>query len=250
MKTKLKLGLALFILGFLGVLTLLTATLPLPLNNLPEQLAQLPPFIIKLLILINPTILLLIAVTVGTVLYDKVNLTVPTISSLLRIKHPQTSFIQQLKYGVSLGLLAGIFIMLIAFIFKQVIPEEFKILENKIEFTLLARFGYGGIVEELLLRFGFMTLVVWITSKLTRRLNDITYWIGIILPAILFAVAHFPIVFASVSHPSFLLLTYILIDNFIGGLIFGWLYWKKGLEAACIAHIFTHVAMVSIGLFL
>ena len=225
-------------------------TVTLPLGNLPEQIAQLSPFTIKLLTLVNPMIFLSIAVVVGTVLYDKVNLTVPTISSLLRIERPQISFVQQLKYGVVLGLLAGILIVLVAFIFGKLLPEEFKALENKIELTLLARFGYGGIVEELLLRFGFMTFVVWGTSKLTKSLNDTTYWIGIVLSTILFAVGHFPVVFASVSQPSFLLLTYILIGNSIGGIIFGWLYWRKGLEAACVAHIFTHVAMVSIGLFL
>jgi membrane protease YdiL (CAAX protease family) len=29
-----------------------------------------------------------------------------------------------------------------------------------------------------------------------------------------------------------------------GGLIFGWLYWKKGLESAFIAHVFIHVVLV------
>ena len=246
MSQKLKLGLTLFVLGLLGVSTMLTVTLPI--DNLPAQLAQLPVFTIKLITLINPVVFLMITVSVGTALYDKVNLTVPAVSSLLGIEDPKTSFVQQLKYGVSLGLLAGIIIVFIAFIFEQVIPEEFKALENKIELTLIARIGYGGIVEELLLRFGFMTLVVWITSKLTKKLNNPTYWIGIVISTLLFAIGHFPVVYASVTHPSLLLLTYVLIGNSIGGLFFGWLYWKKGLEAACIAHMFAHVAMVLGGL--
>jgi len=238
----------LFALGFMGVLTMLTVTLPL--GELPEQIAQLPPFTIKLITLVNPIIFLLIAVVVGTALYDKVSLTVPTISSVLKIERPKISFLQQLKYGILLGLLAGILIVLVAFIFGKLLPSEFKALENKIELTLLARVGYGGIVEELLMRFGLMTLVVWITSKLTKKLNTTTYWIGIIFSTILFAVGHFPVVFASISQPSFLLLTYVLIGNSVGGLILGWLYWKKGLESAMIAHAFAHVAMVSIGLFM
>ncbi len=248
MNGKLKLGLTLFVLGFLGVLTMLTVRLPL--GDLPEEIAQLPPFTIKLLTLVQPIIFLSIAVVVGTALYDKVSLTVPTISSLLKIEHPKISFVQQIKYGVLFGLLAGILIVFVAFIFEMLLPEEFKVLASKVELTLLARLGYGGIVEELLLRFGFMTFVVWVASKLTKNLNGTTYWIGIILSTILFAIGHFPVVYASVSQPSFLLLTYILIGNSVGGLILGWLYWQKGLETAIIAHAFAHVAMVSIGLFL
>jgi hypothetical protein len=250
MKSKFRLGLVLFFLGFLGVLTMLTVTVPL--KDLPEQFAQFSPIVIKLLVLVNPTIMLIISVLVGSILYDKVNLTVPTISSLLKIdsSFQTTTFPQQLKYGVSLGLLAGVLITLIASVFGAIIPQELEALDNTMEITLLARFGYGGITEELLLRFGFMTLVVWITSKLTKKLNSPIYWIGIIISTLLFAVGHFPTVYISITDPSFTLLTYILIGNSVGGGVFGWLYWKKGLEAACIAHMFAHVAMVLGGLLL
>ena len=250
MKPKLKLGLTLFALGFLGVLTLLTITFPL--DDLPEGMAQLPPFVIKLLTLINPTVILLICVVVGTALYDKVNLTVPAISSLLKIEsnQPQTSFVQQLKYGVSLGLLAGTAVMLINFILSSVLSEQFQAYYSQLEITLLVRFGYGGITEELLLRFGLMTLLVWIIVKLTKKLNNAAYWVAIAISTVLFAVGHFPAVYAAISNPTTLFLTFVLVGNSIVGLAFGWLYWKKGLEAAIIAHIFVHVAFVSLGLFL
>jgi membrane protease YdiL (CAAX protease family) len=61
---------------------------------------------------------------------------------------------------------------------------------------------------------------------------------------LVFAVGHFPIAFHAVGTPSSMLLLYILIGNTIGGVIFGWLYWKKGLESAFIAHILAHVVML------
>jgi len=240
---KKKLGLILFALGFLGVLTLLTADFPMP-----DEFADLPPAVVKLIMLINPTFMLAIAVLVGTLLHDKVNLTVPVITSLLKRESAQAIFVQQLKFGISLGLLVGIVVVLIAWVFNAIIPHELEALDSGLEITLLARFGYGGITEELLLRFGAMTFIVWIASKFAKKLNSPVYWIGIAVSAVLFAVAHFPVVFATIPAPSFTLLTYILIGNSVGGLVFGWLYWKKGLEAACIAHIFAHVAMVLGGL--
>ena len=94
------------------------------------------------------------------------------------------------------------------------------------------------------MRFGLMTLLIWIASKIFKGTNSIVYWIGIVIAAIIFALGHFPIAYQSVNNPSVGLLAYILIGNTIGGLVFGWLYWKKGLECAFLAHIFAHLIMV------
>jgi len=40
---------------------------------------------------------------------------------------------------------------------------------------------------------------------------------------------------------------YIVIANSIFGLIAGYLYWRKGLEAGIIAHMITHVGIVTAG---
>ena len=89
-----------------------------------------------------------------------------------------------------------------------------------------------------------MTLIVWIFSKFLNNTKPIVYWIGIMIAAIIFAIGHFPVAYQAVGNPSAGLLAYILIGNSIGGVIFGWLYWKKGLESAFVAHIFAHVIML------
>ncbi len=243
MNKKLKLGLTLFVIGLLGISTLLTVTIPL--DNVPKEvLDKIPQEAFKYLILVNPSILLLIAVIVGTLLYDKVGLSVPAISAVLNNEKPEIKFITQLKYGVLLGLLTGILIVVISSVFKPFIPQAFIELGNKIQITPLARFGYGGLTEEILMRFGFMTLVVWLVFKITRNLNNSTYRIGIAAASILFAAGHLPVAFNAVKNPEFMLLAYILTGNSVAGVFFGWLYWKKGFEAAFIAHIFAHVAML------
>lgn len=53
MTVKLKLGIALFILGLFGVLTMLTVTMTL--NSLPKEvLEKISPETLKYLVLINP----------------------------------------------------------------------------------------------------------------------------------------------------------------------------------------------------
>jgi hypothetical protein len=76
---------------------------------------------------------LLIAVIAGTALHGKVNLSVPTISSLLKIEKSRITFGEQLKYGIALGLLSGILVTLLSFAFNSIIRQEFKSLESNVE---------------------------------------------------------------------------------------------------------------------
>lgn len=214
MKYKIKLGLTLFGIGFLGVLTLLTVSLPFE-NLPPEVLEMFSPQKLKLLSLINPTILLIIAVVIGTIFFDKVKLTVPSISSLFRKDEIQTTFFEQTKYGVILGLITGILSTIISIIFSSLSPDEFALLGENIDLTLVARIGYGGFTEELLMRFGLMTFMVWIIYKINKKLTPLTYWTGIIIATLIFAIGHFPLAYSAIAHPTAILLTYILIGNSI-----------------------------------
>lgn len=244
MSNKFKLGLTLFLIGMLGVLTMLTVTIP-PDSIPPEALKKFSPEALKWLVLVNPAILLLISVIIGTLLFDKVKLSVPAISSVLKIDDSGTPFSEQIKFGTALGIITGILTTLTGLVFKSSIPQEFIEMAEKIKITTIARFGYGGFTEEILMRYGFMTLMVWVIFKISKQLNNTTYWTGIILAALLFGIGHFPVVYSAVSRPTTALLTYVLLGNSIAGIFFGWLYWKKGLEAAFIAHIFAHIVMLT-----
>ncbi len=241
---KFFLGIILTIIGIIGIASFLTMEVTLS-SEAQEILAKhFTPQQIKLLILINPTFILLIAVLTGVILYDKVKLSAPLIERLAGINSKEISRGEILKYGITAGIISGILACLSALIFNPFISSELLQLGEKIKPGLAVRFLYGGFTEEIMMRFGLMTLLVWIFSKIFRGLKPIVYWTGILLAAVIFALSHFPIVYQAIENPSSLLLMYILIGNSIGGIIFGWLYWKKGLESAFIAHIFSHVVMV------
>lgn len=241
-KKKLFLGLIIFGLGLIGILSILTMEIPLP-PEAEEILKDLTPIQKKILILGNPILMLIISVIIGTVLFKKVNLKVPIVEKMVGLEG-SVDYLNILKFGVLGGIISGILLSLVGLIFNPILPTEFLELGESLKLTLAARFLYGGLTEEILMRFGLMTLIVWIASKLFKGTKPIAFWIGIIIASLLFALGHFPIAYQAVDNPSTGLLTYILIGNTIGGLIFGWLYWKKGLEAAFLAHVFAHVIMV------
>lgn len=243
MSSKLKLGLSLYLLGFIGVLSMLTVTIPM--DSLPKEVVdKISPDTLKYLLLINPSILLLIGVVLGTSLHEKVGLSVPILSGLLQGSSSRVDGASRIKSGVVLGIISGLLTSATGFLFSSYIPQEFTEISEKVKLTVFARLAYGGITEELMIRYGFMTLIVWIVYKISGRLSNLTYITGIAISTILFAVGHFPVVFSAVADPSLVLFLYVFIGNSIAGVIFGWLYWKKGLEAAIVGHMFTHIVML------
>ena len=237
-KEKLFTGLILFVLGLS-----MEVTWPAEAEKIVAD--QFTTRQLKWLSLINPTVLLIITIVVGTILHEKVNLDVPIIKGGLR-KEKRGNIRRIIVFGIAGGLIAGIFILIVGAAYEPLLPKEFLKLGENIHTSLAVRFLYGGITEEILMRFGLMTFFVWLLSKIFKSLNAKIYWGGILLASLLFAVGHFPVVFQAVGSPSALLLSYVILGNSIGGIIFGWLYWRRGLESAFIAHIFTHVTMVSL----
>jgi hypothetical protein len=243
-KQKFLLGLIVFILGFIGVASTITMKVTIPEEVAAMLQSKFSDQQIKLLLLVNPTILLLIAVVVGTLLFDKAGLSLPFVERLVRMRSEKPNFYSILKFGVIGGLISGVLLSLISYVLNPIIPNEFLELSENVKPSLASRFLYGGFTEEILMRFGLMSLIVWLLSKIIKGNRSFVNWLGILFAAIIFAVGHFPITFQALTDPSNLLLTYILIGNSVGGIIFGWLYWKKGLEASFIAHIFTHIVLV------
>lgn len=246
MKKRLLLGLLLFILGLLGVLSLLLVDLPM--DALPKQvLDRISPQALKLLILINPMILLLIAIFIGIFTFNKVGLKLPILGKIVGITDQTYYWKEILIYGIALGTLSGILIVIVGYFYKIAYPAEFTLLNKDVHLHIVTRLLYGGVTEEILTRFGLMSLFVYLFSLIFRSNQNTKFWLGILLSSLLFASGHLPLVFKIVSNPGIATIVYILIGNSIAGLIFGWLYWKKGLESSMIGHMVAHLCMLSLG---
>jgi hypothetical protein len=107
---------------------------------------------------------------------------------------------------------------------------------------LLASIG-AGIREEIWLRLGFMTLLVWLGANLVRlftttgsEVSPTIVWVGNLLAALCFAAIHLPQAMALLGRLTAPLLAFIFVGNGVPGLVFGWLYWRRGLYAAMLTH--------------
>jgi membrane protease YdiL (CAAX protease family) len=120
---------------------------------------------------------------------------------------------------------------------------------------LLLGLLYGGIVEELMLRWGIMTLLAWIGWRVLQRgqgaPRPALVWTANILAALLFGIGHLPALAAMVALTPLIIFRTVLL-NALGGVLFGWLFWRRNLETAMVAHAATHVGFffVNAGLLL
>ena len=109
---------------------------------------------------------------------------------------------------------------------------------------IIAGLLVGGVIEEVMMRLFFMSLLVLIISKLFfRNEKDIpvkVFAAANVISALLFAAGHLPGTMAMTTLTPLLLFRCFLFNGGLG-LCFGYLYRKYGIGYAMIAHGFAHL---------
>lgn len=250
--TKTRLFLILFFLGFAGVvsfllidLSALVALVPRTTNDMPEITPA-----VMLLSLVQSTVILVVAVVLGVALAPRVGLSAPAAEALAARRNIFPYLRPQLVPGLLGGLIGGICIVLISLLSKPFLSAAAidRISEFSKLMPLPTRILYGGVTEELLLRWGFMTLIVWAAWRLlqkAQRVPTTPYFVGgILVSSLVFGAGHLPVGYMLLPDSfSLALVLFIILANSAFGVVAGYLYWKRGLESAMIAHIVCHLVL-------
>jgi membrane protease YdiL (CAAX protease family) len=215
-------------------------------GELLKQIDQ-PIWLIFIAQCIQSVILFSIAIFFGLYFTKKIHFQLPLLDSIIE-KGNNKKVLQNI---LVLSILSGIIIAFIIYgldTFFTFLGVEVTTHQSNAPMwqTLLASF-YGGITEEILIRLFLMTLFIWIGMKVFRQINPSTTGIviSIFLAAIIFGLGHLPIT-ASLTKITPLVVSRAVILNGVGGIIFGWLFWKKGLESAMIAHFTTDIFLLTL----
>jgi hypothetical protein len=91
-----------------------------------------------------------------------------------------------------------------------------------------------------------MSLFVWLGSFVSKTVEgkptSVVYWIASFLPLYLFGLGHLPAT-ANILPLTPLVITRAILLNGVAGVAFGWLYWKRGLESAIVAHFTADIVL-------
>ena len=109
---------------------------------------------------------------------------------------------------------------------------------------MLASITQGAVIEEVMLRLFWMTLVAFVLHLLFERKREeastVVLVVANVVAAMLFAAGHLPATEMTFGLTPILVFRCFLLNGGLG-LAFGWLYRKFGLRYAMIAHGACHV---------
>ncbi|MBW4511541.1 MAG: CPBP family intramembrane metalloprotease [Scytonematopsis contorta HA4267-MV1] len=250
----------LFVLGIAGIAMFTITSVPLVEQQLaklsPEMLAKVPPlWVLMLLQGLQPTVLLAISILIGIGCANRVGLRSHLIDYWV-LHTPKIPFsVIEIQWSLGVGAATTIIILLIDQFMKPALPEALQVSNNTEPNWLssLTAMLYGGITEEILMRWGLMSLLVWIAWKVLKQGITLPsqgiYQGAIVLVALVFGLLHLPATAAIIPLTPIVIVRAILLNG-IAGIAFGWLFWQYSLEAAMLSHISFHAFSFALNLLL
>jgi Type II CAAX prenyl endopeptidase Rce1-like len=259
----LKTALVLWVLALCGVFLVLpyVATIENKALGVAAARAHLEMRELLAISVAQTAVLLAIAVVVGQWAAWKLGLGTPLIAALLTCRPAQEKTLSTLLIAFALGIVTALALMLLDRWVFAPIPSVAELIHNAESGSakpsawqgFLASF-YGAFDEEILMRFGVLSLLALAFRTLARMrganrelaLPTSAFWAANIVAAVLFGLGHLPAT-AALAPLSAALVVRAVVLNGTSGLVFGELYRRYGLEWAMTSHfgvdIVAHVAL-------
>lgn len=233
-------------LGMVGILALLPS-LPASLAPVLARLPDAPPLQVLLAI---QAAQLLVLTTLSVVLGAWLT---PRLGFRSRLVDQDWAKLKDdLGHAVLPGLLVGAGLVGADLLSAPYLGEAWASVQAQQERTpavTLASLLYGGLTEEIQLRWGVMSLVtfgLWKTLARSATHPPRQAVTGaVVLSALVFGALHLGAVAAMVPLTPLLVVRTVML-NAAGGLVFGRLFARHSLETAMAAHALTHITMTTV----
>lgn len=196
-----------------------------------------PPGVILALQGLQLLVLLAVATAVGVALAPRAGLDAPVFRAWAERGPLPADLRARLAQGALWGSGAGIGILAAH---RASLALGLPPVESVSPLLALGAIFYGGITEELLLRWGVLTLLVWLLLRL-RLPEGAAFWTGNAGAALAFGALHLGAAAAIFGGLTPVVVGWVLVGNGAGALVFGAIYRRLGLEAAMAAHLVADV---------
>jgi len=196
--------------------------------------------------LLLDTVLVATVVRLGLLLAENIGRSVPLLEKRLagqRVWQPLRAMLQEAVFaGVSTGVIA---LLLYVFVFHVPLPKLAAIARVALWKRVLLAYA-AAMEEEVLFRLLLLSLLAWLLGKRWHRPDGLPSegagWLANLISAAAFALAHTP----RASWPALAFAPRVMTAG-MAGVLFGYLYWKHGLEAAIIAHFSADLILLVLG---
>ena len=221
-------------------------------DRLPSDKPLPPRPVIVGATLAQSFLLVAAAAAAGTALAPKVGLTAPFFQALASGGSLWEALAPQLGPAIALGTGGALTIVAAYYLcFRPRLDSQTTRSMEELRLTLgpWARLLYGGVVEEVLFRWGVMTLLTWLGTLLLGSPTPALLWTVIVISGVLFGLGHLPSYRLAGCQVTPMLLALMIVLNLWATLICGWLFWQYGLLAAMLAHMLYHLVWLPFDLY-
>lgn len=205
------------------------------------DLAALAPLAQRGVLLINPALLVLVSALIGAALAYRVGL-----HSLLAGTASAIGFARTAARAASLGVCLGLLLAVADSTIAPLLGPAWQTLAEGATVglsTTVMGVLYGGVAEEVMLRWCVMSAVAWALMRLfPSRGCALCMPVAMTVAALLFAAGHLPALASEIELSTAIVLRTLLLNS-VAGLLYGWLFWRHHLEAAMVAHAATHLGL-------
>lgn len=212
-------------------------------NLRPGQKLPSQPVLAGLSILQN-VVIVTIAAAIGTALAHRGGLGAPFFGALVAREPLWPALTPQLVPMLVVGTGGSLLFLAVYYWIVRPRLDENTVRRSEYLRSKLGVWGrllYGGIVEEVIVRWGLMSLLVWAGALLFGASTPRVVWMAIVITGILFGLGHLPSHFAVGCRKTPMFIASVIGLNLWVSLIFGWLFWRYGLLAAILVHMLFHL---------
>jgi len=100
---------------------------------------------------------------------------------------------------------------------------------------------YGGVVEEVIARWGLMNLIAFFLIFFVEHQSDLIIWTSIIVSGLMLGVGQIPAYIAAGCKANRRFMYVILLISLWPSLVFGYLFWQYGLISCILAHMIFYL---------
>jgi membrane protease YdiL (CAAX protease family) len=245
----------LLVAAIIGMIAVLPYVLELQADALANIELPMPMTVLIPLQVVQSTVLFALAVFIGLLLANRIGLGLPILEAKLAGESVAPQIRAILLPSIIPGVVVSILIVALdQFVFQPGLVADLGNAADALNLQtaqpaawkgLLASF-YGGINEELLLRLFLFTLLAWLGKFFNHTPEGLptilVLWLANILTAIVFGLGHLPATAMLVPLTPLIVVRAVVLNG-LAGIVFGYLYWTRGLEAAMLSHFSADIVL-------
>jgi hypothetical protein len=100
---------------------------------------------------------------------------------------------------------------------------------------------YGGVVEEIIGRWGLMNLATFFALIFMNQISPLIVWLSILISGLIFSVGQLPAYIAAGCTSSRRFIYSFILLSLCQSVFFGYVFWQYGLVCSILAHMFFHL---------